>query len=82
MFVKKGLICSALSTDVEGRGVRDEGRGVRGWKEKSKIKVENVERKVIPGHRVVIEILFAGRGHPDFEAFALGGVFETLVSSC
>jgi hypothetical protein len=39
-------------------------------KENAKIKVENVLRKVIACHRVVLEIVFAGLGHPDFEAFA------------
>jgi len=49
---------------------RGEGRGIRDWRGKSKIKVENVKRKVIVGHRALIDILFPGRGHPDFEAFA------------
>ena len=76
-FCIKRLICSALSTVVERRGFRDEGlwvmgrvRGIRDWRVKSKIKVENVTRKFIPGHRVVIDNQFPGRGHPDFAAFA------------
>jgi hypothetical protein len=54
LFCIKGLICREFSTVVEGRvrglGVRDEGRGVggegrevRGWKEKSKSKMEKEE---------------------------------------